>query len=303
MLNRLIIYMQHHRRAFIDAITELKQQALGSLLTILVITVTLALPFSLLSILKGFKNIGNNAKPFFSVYINNPAANQIPELTAQLTQLTNADAIQYISPQQGLKEFTQFTKTQNLLKQLPQNPLPGVFVITPSLNQSSAAAIQGVVDKIKSLPSISSVQFNTTWVTRLYTLLQFARRFSYALTAVFGIGILLIIGNTIRLTTEKNQENIQIMRLLGATKSFIRRPILYKALIISIISGVFAWLGMSMLLSWLAKPLDMFMATYQQTLSLPLFTLSTAGNIIAISIGLSLAGSWLAIQPYLFTKE
>jgi len=127
------------------------------------------------------------------------------------------------------------------------------------------------------------------WVQRLYAMLRLAERAVWMLTMVLAAGVLLIIGNTIRLAVLNRREEIEIIKLIGGTNAFIRRPFLYAGLLQGFLGGVFAWLLVVLALVLLSGPIGELSSLYGSGLSLH----GLRGSTVALLLGGGAALGWL----------
>lgn len=131
----------------------------------------------------------------------------------------------HISKEQALAEFrAQFPDDSHLLEGLGENPLPASFVVTLAPNFRSPAAMKEWVELVQTMEGVAKVDYNQQWINVLAELI------GYIELAAIGVGMLLsaaavtIIGNTIRLALFARREEIDILRSIGATGTFIRIP-------------------------------------------------------------------------------
>lgn len=134
-------------------------------------------------------------------------------------------SVLYISKEQALTEFrAQFPADSHLLEGLGENPLPASFVVTLAPNFRSPESMKDWVEQVQTMEGVAKVDYNQRWISLLAELI------GYIELAAIGVGILLsaaavtIIGNTIRLALFARREEIEILRSIGATGTFIRIP-------------------------------------------------------------------------------
>lgn len=135
------------------------------------------------------------------------------------------DGVLFISKEQALREFrVQFPGESHLLEGLGENPLPASFVVTLAPNFRSPDAMQAWAERVQTMEGVAKVDYNQEWISLLAGLI------GYIELAAIGVGVLLsaaavtIIGNTTRLALLARQEEIEILRSIGATRTFIRIP-------------------------------------------------------------------------------
>ena len=133
-----------------------------------------------------------------------------------------ADA-QYVSREQALEEFQQQSGLGEALRELPENPLPGVVVVTPT--EVDKPALKPCVSALRSCRGW--MQLDLVWVERLAAILKLGDRFVFGLAVMLISALLLVIGNTIRLHIENRRIEIEVIKLVGGTDAYVRRPFLY----------------------------------------------------------------------------
>lgn len=131
----------------------------------------------------------------------------------------------FISKEQALQEFrAQFPAESHLLEGLGENPLPASFVVTLAQNYRSPESMKDWAGLVQTMEGVVKVDYNQEWINVLAELI------GYIELAAIGVGMLLsaasvtIIGNTIRLALFNRQEEIEILRSVGASRMFIRIP-------------------------------------------------------------------------------
>lgn len=120
---------------------------------------------------------------------------------------------------------------------------------------------------------------------------------------LLGIGVLLIVGNTIRANVEKRREEIEVAKLLGATDAFIRRPFLYTGLWYGLLGGIVACLFVAVSLGLLQTPVRQLAALYRSDFSFAIMSVDTLLSIWLTGAFLGVIGSWLAVGRHLAAIE
>lgn len=292
----LSIYFYHHLHAFRQGLRHLSKNPLSSLLTIAVLSITLVLPSGLLLILSNGKTLTQSMKTgaSISVYVQpNASKAQIQTLQTDINTLSNVAQVNYISADDGLKIFGERTGLTNVLDTIGKNPLPAVFVVMP--RDQTPVILNKMVTQLSSLPNVSSVKLDLQWVERLAALIQLLQRFTYGLTIVLGLAVLLIVGNTIRLAVQHYHQEIEVIKLVGGSDRFIRRPFLYSGLLYGLASGLFAAVIISFFIDWLQGPIARLAALYDSQFKLQGFNVEDVLVLLALSLVLGFLGSWLAV--------
>jgi cell division transport system permease protein len=292
----LSIYFYHHSHAFRQGLRHLSKNPLSSLLTIAVLSITLVLPSGLLLILANGKTLTQQMKTgaSISVYVQPTASKaQIQTLQTDIKAMDNLSQVDYVSADEGLKMFGERTGLSNILDTIGKNPLPAVFIVTP--RDQDAALLDKMVHQLNGLPNVATVKLDLQWVERLSALIQLLQRFTYGLAIVLGLAVLLIVGNTIRLAVQHYHQEIEVIKLVGGTDRFIRRPFLYSGLLYGLASGLFAAVIISFFVDWLQGPIMHLASLYNSQFTLQGFNFEDVVTLLAISVLLGFFGSWLAV--------
>ncbi len=300
--NRLSFWLTSHLRALFFALGELSRAPFQSITTLLVIGIAMALPIGFYALLNSTQHISqhwHNA-PTITLYLKKDTSkDQSQRLITQLKANPNIQQAQYISPSQGLAQFAKVARIDNVLTSLKNNPLPAVIVITPVRAYQNPIKIATLQQTLPTNNWVDSSQIDQLWVKRFFYLLTIAKRISYGLAIVFGLGVILITGNTIRLSLQSHCQEISLLRLIGATPGYIVRPMLYRGLLYGLLGGAIALVLVTLLFKWLTTPLSQFVATYAESIHLHLLSTPIAWLMIVICGLLGLVGAWVASKQFL----
>ena len=286
-----------HLRAFLFACGEFIRHPVSNIITLLVIGIAFSLPVSLFALLQNAETAAAHwhNTPKLSLYLNQNASQaQIETLIASLKQDTLIATADYISPQQGLRSL-QDTNAAQSVQLIGANPLPGVIEIGLT-NNSTPQQVQVLNAQLQSNALIAMTQLNMNWVKRLYYLIQTLKTLTLAIAILFCVGLVLIVGNTIRLDMKSHQDEITILRLIGATKSFIQRPLLYRGLLYGVVGSLLAWIFSSCLLAGLQTPISKLALSYSTNFKLEGLTIEQGMLTLLIGGGLSYVGARLVAK-------
>lgn len=300
--NWFSLWRRRHWQALFTSFAKMKRAPLATILTVSVIGISLALPTLLLVLLRNVQSIsaGWSDSTQISLFIKmNEPDQAVQQLINQLQADPSIASVNYVSPGDGLQQFEKASGFSNLENALPDNPLPAVLEIKPAPNMQTPEAVQQLVDQLKQLPQADVVQLDMQWVNRLFAMLNFAKHAVIALAVLLGVGVILIIGNTIRLATQNNRAEIEIMKLIGATNAFVRRPFLYTGILYGLAGGIVAWLFVEILFWSLSGPINNLAQAYQTAISLNGLGVTGTLQLWFFAAMLGLIGSWLVVSRYL----
>lgn len=292
--SRFLQEINLHLRSFTMSIGEIVRAPWGHLATAVVIALALALPFGTSLLLHNVEQISHRLDAPGQITLYLQAGTPDASIQATIQNLKSDPTIQtvgYISANQGLQDFANYTGFQDSLAQLSDNPIPPVITVEPMpAVLGNPAALQQLLFRVQHLPNVAETQLDLTWLKRLNAWIAVGQRLSFLLAIVFILGILFIIGNTIRLATQERREEIFVMKLLGATDGFIRRPFLYLGSLYGLIGGLIAWIMLGLMILLLQAPASQVASLYGSQLILEGLD---AHNSLSLLLGGALLG-WLA---------
>src|SRR5690606_10167220 len=229
---------------------------LNTLLTIAVLGVALALPTAFLLLLSNLQGVtaGWRTDARLSIYLEpGTSPERYPALLARFEQDPQVAAVSLITPEQGLEEFRQLAGMEDALALLDANPLPAVILVWPAAGLEPQA-YEALAARAQQLPGVEQVQLDREWIQRLAIMVELAQRVTLVIAVMLGVAVVLIVGNTIRLGIENRREEVTIVKLLGGTDAFIRRPFLYEGCWYGLGGGLLALLMVSVALLLLRGP-------------------------------------------------
>ncbi|MDE1515587.1 MAG: permease-like cell division protein FtsX [Vibrio sp.] len=235
----IAIHLKQAKASF----AALWRRPLGNILTLAVISMALALPASLYLLSKNIASVAERvAVPSqLSVYLQT----EIPEpriivLKDSLERRAEVSLVEYISPQQGLDELSQYAGFEQAISLLDNTALPAVLVVTPQVE--SRDQLQTLAHSLRAEEGVTDVRMDEDWFARLDAIRHLATIVVISLSSLMLMSVFLIVGNTLRFNVQANKEEIQTMKLIGATDSYILRPYLYSGMWFGLLGAVVAWL-------------------------------------------------------------
>ncbi|MEE3159111.1 MAG: FtsX-like permease family protein, partial [Pseudomonadota bacterium] len=182
-------------------------------------------------------------------------------------------------------------------------PLPSVIVVTPKSIEGGAAALEPLRDRLVALDGVDQVQIDLLWVERLSAILAMFERFASGLAVLLIIALLLVMANTIRLAIESRREEILVIKLVGGTDAFVRRPFLYIGVLYGLLAGLLAWVLLALGLAWLNVTVERVAALYQSDFALFGMPFTDGLALVFGAMLLGLAGAWLAVGQHVRAIE
>jgi cell division transport system permease protein len=299
-------YRDHHKEVAKDSFMRLFGTPVPSFMTWLVIGIALALPCGLFVTLDNAETVSRDwdGAAQISLFVDKRVSDSDSRLLAEkLRSRPDIAEVNFISSSQALDEFQQLSGYADVLTHLDSNPLPAVIVVRPVEQEISAQITEQLYEELKRLPQVEQAIIDLEWVRRLYSMMELGKRIALALAIMLGMGVLLVIGNTIRLAIESRRDEIVIVKLVGATNAFVRRPFLYTGLWYGLGGGIVAWLIVTLSLWWLSGPVGELSGLYQSQFALQGLGFGQTIVLWLVSALLGLMGAWLAVSRHLGAIE
>jgi cell division transport system permease protein len=270
MLNKMRSLLDYHKQAAIFSFCNMWRKPLATSMTIMVIAITLTLP-ALFWVVND--NLGQLAKDFkqggqISLYLDLHISTS--DSTALLTKVRHTEGVGSAvlkTPAEGLKELAHQEGMQDLMLNLPENPLPAVIDVTPALSMNTPTELEALFGRLKKLHGIEAAKLDQQWVSRLYALLDVLSHLSHGVMLLLGLAVIFIIGNTLRLVIHRRYEEIQVLKLVGASDAYILRPFLYSGIWYGLMSAVLAVILVALFMLSMQVVMNQLIKVYQMHIS------------------------------------
>lgn len=297
----MTVWLTRHASTSIGSLGRLFRQPFASLMIVLVIAVTLAIPAALNLVVKNARSVSagwDNALDF-SVYLQRDVSEADAASLASLIQKrADVEFVRVITASEALEEFRQQSGFGEALDQLSDNPLPHTLVVRPG-PANTGQSIVLLQEELGNLPEADAVQVDTEWVQRFHAILDILRRAIVIGASLLGIAIVIIIGNTIRLDIQNRREEIEVTKLIGATNAFVRRPFLWSGFWYGLCGGLLAVGLVHYGLYLLEQPVARLAGLYQSGIVVISLSAKETLTVIGIGVALGLTGSWFAAARHM----
>ncbi|RKR04480.1 cell division protein FtsX [Kushneria sinocarnis] len=298
--SRARAWRRHHLRMAVDSARRLRERPLASLMTMLAIAVALMLPAILWLVLSSAslldRNLDDSAQ--MTLYLSPQLSeSRAMEIADRVGGMAGVDATRLITAAAGLQEFQQRLGTGDTLALLDDNPLPATVVVQPS--SRNPEQVQALAEQLDGLEGVERARLDMAWLERLRQLAELGQRLVIALGVLFACGVLLVVGNTVRLAVESRRREIEVVTLVGATHAFVRRPFLYSGAWYGLGGGLMALVLLFAGRQWLSAPIDALARSFGTHYTLPALGLGGSAFLLCCGTLLGLMGAWLAVDRHL----
>ncbi len=298
-------YLAQHAQAFFESAGRLIRQPIATFMTVAVIAISLALPAGFYVLIDNLARVsrgwegGSQISLFLKRDLAAKAAERLADRIRRQAQVTRVD---YISPEAALAEFKRSSGFGSALDALDRNPLPPVLVVHPRIDVTPDG-LEALVRELGQHPEVELAQLDLEWVRRLRALLSVAERGVWLLAALLAAGVILVTGNTIRLAVLSRKDEIEIIKLVGGTDAFIRRPFLHAGVQQGLAGALLAWGIVGLTLGLLAGPVRDLASLYGSDFQAEGLGAAATGVLLGAGALLGWVGSRLAVGRHLKAIE
>ena len=302
----LSMFLLNNLRQLIASLGGMWRTPTASFMTIAVLGLSLTLPATLHILVKNVQSVSSSFDTaseitlFLKPGLNDKSSRN---LLARLQLYEEIEGTKYISPTQGMAEFKALSGFGDALNYLNENPLPPVVLVTPSLRHRDPEAAQRLLAKLKKEREVELGKLDIQWLQRLNAIIRLLQESVYTLGVLLLSAVVLIIGNTIRLSIMNKREEIEVMKLVGATEGFIQRPFLYTGIWYGFFGGFVAFLVLELMLWWLGAAITRVAESYDNNFILQGLTFGEFGYLMLIAISLGFWGSLFSVSRYVSQIE
>lgn len=300
----LLVWLAQHLQALIASIGQAVRYPVSSLLTTAVIGISLALPAGFYLLLENagavLSSWGSSAQLALFLNLDVPEE-RARNLAGEIRGHPQVAAATYLSRAEVLEEYRRMSGFREALEALTDNPLPAVILVQPRTEDAAGDVGERLLADLRQLAEVDAAQYDRQWVQRLYAIMDILERAVLILATLLALGVLLIVGNTIRLAIFNRRAEIEINILFGATNAFIQRPYLYSGLMHGIGGALLAWLLVNGALQLLSAPAARLAELYLSDFALSGLRAREVLCLLATGGALGVAGSWIAVQRHLRT--
>jgi cell division transport system permease protein len=233
------------------------------------------------------------------VYLS-PSVNDqaVSETRKMLDTMSGVQYVAFIDKESALEVFRKQLKGQrSLLDDLKENPLPDAFEVHLTADTRSEGQVETLAQQIKALADVTDVEYGQQWVGSMMSILNLFRFAGYAMGCLFFMAAVFIVANTIRLILYSRREEVEIMRLVGATDGFIQMPFFIEGLLQGLTGAVFG-LG-ALYVSFLLITSNIGQDYFGSGFRFQFFSFGSCFIIVISSMLIGWIGCYLSLKQFL----
>jgi cell division transport system permease protein len=229
------------------------------------------------------------------VYLEDDVEARVREsLANRLREDPAVATVALVTREQALERFrSMFRDLASLPEDLGHNPFPASFEVTLRGERQSAAEVERLARAFTGVPGVREIQYDLLWVERLATGVRLVRLAGVLLGGILVLAAVFTISNVIRLTIYAREDELDIMRLVGATRAYVKGPFVTEGVLQGGLGGLAAWLLLWAALEWLSRDLARSDILPHTALALPPVI---GALLVALGMVVGLAGSLMSLS-------
>lgn len=300
-------WLERHLQTAVASFGRLVRAPIGSLLTCSVIGIALVLPASLDVLLENTHRAasGFDGALDLTVYLKpSLSAHEAEQLSARIGARGDIGSARFISAVDGLADFRHWSGLGAAVDALGGNPLPAVVVVRPrTIDVRDEQAADHLATALRGIPGVDAVELDATWVRRYSALVTALHRTVSVVALLLALTVLLVVGNTVRLDIDARRAEIEVVKLVGGSDGFVRRPFLYEGVWVGLCGGLIAWIVLEVLVGIIAGPVGRVAAAYGSPFVLHGPSTPLSAQLVLGGAVLGWVGAFLATSRQLRTIE
>ncbi len=301
-------WQEQWRYALRGTLSDMWRQPLATLLTVMVIAISLTLPSVCYMV---WKNVNQAAAqwypaPQLTVYLSKTLDDDAAEaVVSQLKKEDGVDKVNYLSREEAMGEFRNWSGFGGAMDMLEQNPLPAVAIITPKLNFQNDNTMTNLRDRVSKVQGVDEVKMDDSWFARLAALTGLVGQVAAMIGVLMIAAVFLVIGNSVRLSIFARRDTINVQKLIGATDGFILRPFLYGGALLGFAGALLSLILSEVLVFRLESVVTQVAAVFGTTFNLTGLAWDESLLLLLVSAMIGWIAAWLATVQHLrrFTPQ
>ncbi len=218
----------------------------------------------------------------------------------KLQSISGVQEARFIPKTEAMEKLrTQMETHSALLENLKENPLPDAFEVYFQPTARNSEALSFLAERITGLATVEEVEYGQQWIQRFTNIINLFRLAGYGIGGLFFMATVFIVANTIRLVLYSRRDEIEIMRLVGATDRFIKIPFYIQGMMQG---GAGTLIGLLILFIGYFSLTTHFSQSVSTTLiSIRFFSQGVCALILLGGIGVGWLGCWVSLKQFMKT--
>ncbi len=295
-------WIQHHIECAKKSLVRLLANPFSFVITILMISIAFTIPAAIYVLFNSAQTLAaswSNEKQITLFLRNDVNLQSAKALRDKLAKRTDIESVSVISKDQALQEFKQQSNLGTIADSLPDNPIPHIVIATPAKSVTELSALENLRNELQQLAKVEIVQFDLIWIQRLQSMLEILFRVLWIITILLLAAVGLIIANVIRWEVASRHEELEIIRLVGGTDAYVRRPFLYPGFWLGLLGAGVAVLIVKISGLIIGSSVQKLMTVYASDIQLASLPAGLVVLILVLGGLFGAGGAWIAVRQRL----
>ena len=233
------------------------------------------------------------------VYLKpNTPETEVLDAKRKIQEMNGVQNVQFISNKEALERLkNQMKRQSSLLDNLKENPLPDAFEVRLTESFQNQNKVEMLAAQLESVSIVDEVEYGQVWLGRFTNILNLLRLTGYAMSVLFFLATVLIVANTIRLVLYSRREEVEIMRLVGASDGFIRAPFYMEGLIQGALGGIIGLAALFVLFMVISSNVEQGVTSGMFTIRF--LSWQTFVGILVCSMFVGWTGCFISLKQFL----
>lgn len=247
------------------------------------------------------EQISNNMAAVFFLD-KNVSEGEIRAINEELKRSPLVLETSVVSAEEAVDKFKEkFPELQGIIENLNINPFPPSIETTFKEKSITSREASGLINHIKDMPGVEDVQFNQDWIERMHSFSRLAKAVGFFLGGILVLASFFIISNVIKLNVLARKDEIEILRLVGATNTFIRIPFLLEGITLGVIGGIVSLLLLLLLINSIPIYLGSRLGVLNELINFRYLSLPQSITLVAEGGIIGFMGSLSSLARFLKT--
>ena len=288
---------------FSKAVKGIKEHLFLHIITVSLITFSMVIFGAFSLIFMNLKLIINDweSRVHISAYLEDGLTQtEVKELKSEISKIEGIKKVDYVSKEEAYRIFKKDLKgLGGVLDGLQQNPLPASFEIRVKEDMTERDDLDRIVEALQNFKHIEDTDYGGQWFTKLSAFFFIFKLILLVLSIFLFLTITMIVSNAVRLTLFARRDEIEVMRLIGATDTFIKFPFVIEGFLQGFVGSGLAWMIVSVLYLIISPRLKLAFNFILGFSSILPFTYVMLIGMFMMGSGLGVLGSFVSMKRFL----
>lgn len=295
-------WINHHQACATNSFLRLLKSPLASFITVAMIAIAFIIPMVIYLLFSSADDLVKQSQANKQITLFLLPSSKLETalaLSERLEQRADLYNVQLTNKTDALATFKQQSGLDSIIDNLSSNPLPHIITANIDSQFDDAESLHQLKTELESLEQIDQVELDLLWIQKLESILTLFFKVLWIACIILSAAVGLIIANVIRWEVSSRASELEIMRLLGGTDAYVRRPFLYSGLWLGFLGALFAILVLQLCTLLLTPSFNNLQELFASTLQIASLGFNQIILLLVLGSLFGITGAWLAATRYL----